>query len=133
MHAQVAGDSYRSLVQSWLNDAKPLVVNLARANGDMASAYSKLERRLPGDARKTPTWMTLQQNQVKFETGIKTLTQVLQKGIAADEQYLRQLNRSGGIEEDSAADNLRARVEFQESLAQASGQFAELLKQIEAV
>ena len=62
MHAQVAGDSYRSLVQSWLNDAKPLVVNLVRANGDMALVYSKLERRLFGDARKTLMWMILQQN-----------------------------------------------------------------------
>src|SRR5437879_2858671 len=101
MHAQVGGESYRNLVENWLSDAKPLLTSITRANSNMASAYSKLERKIPGDVRRSPAWISFQQNQSKFESGFHSLSQVLEKGIAADEQYVRQLKRFGGIEEDS--------------------------------
>jgi hypothetical protein len=126
----VEAEGYRNLVGNWLNDAKPWLASVNETNGSFATAYSKLDRKLPADVRRSPAWMSLSENRTKFENGIQTLTRVMQSGIAADEQYVRRLNRSGGIESESVADNLRARVEFQQSVGQALRQFSQLLNQI---
>jgi hypothetical protein len=131
VHAQINTELYRKLVQDWLTDARPWLKSINRSNDELFSASSKLESRVPADVQRSAMWASLQQNQAKLQGGFRTISEILQRAIAEDERYQRQLNPSGGIDAASVADNLRSRAEFQQSVAQALEQFVLLLKQID--
>jgi hypothetical protein len=121
--AQYGAGAYGHLVDEWLRNARTFLEAINGSNDKLGSAFSNLKHKLPEDVPRSANWTSVQQKEAALQGGLDALSQIIRKDIASNEEYLRRLNRSGGIETNSVVDNLRARTEFQQALAENLGQF----------
>lgn len=129
IYGQVDSGIFSKIVDNWLSDAGLWVRSVDESRNDLDIAFTNLERSLPVEIRRSSAWASVLSKGLVIQGGLRTLLQIAQKNINADQEYQRQLQHPGAIEVSSATDNITTRIDFQEAVAENLRQFVRLLNQ----